>query len=858
MAPQPAPAGAFDPAIQGLRVAALAIACYLAYDIRLYAIREYGRIIHEFDPWFNFRATQYLADNGWAKFSRWFDYMSWYPLGRPVGTTIYPGMQVTAVSIWKCLNALGSSYAMSLNDVCVFFPAWFGAVATLLVAFLTKECHGSANAAVVAALVMAIIPAHTMRSVGGGYDNESLAVTAMRLTFFAWCRCLRTPASWPLGALAGLAYVYMVAAWGGYTFVLNMIGLHAAALVSLGRYDASLHKAYSLFWLVGTAGAIQFPVVGLAPIKSMEQLGPAAVFVGMQVLEVAERLVRRRGLRDAAAWRTRVNVYCAAAACAAAAVAILAPTGYFGPLSVRVRGLFIKHTKTGNPLVDSVAEHQPGTPDAYWRYLHYPFYVAPFGFIVASWRFLRTMSPAALFLPLYGFTAYYFANRMVRLIIFLGPIASAFTGVGVGFLLDDAFENSRELLAGRSVFFKKSAEKKDDGGGDGDAGDAADDKKKKKNGDAVPPSPSPAKPGKKGGKGGKGGRSSGAARTVDDATLGEIWKKKVTDPLVKFYDSKTTRGVRLFAAAYLLVVGVRHVPDFVDYSHEMARGMSQPSVMFKGTLQNGETIIVRDYVDAYEWLRDNTPEDSRVMAWWDYGYQITGIANRTSIADGNTWNHEHIANLARSLTATEERGHRVIRHLADYVLVWTGGGADDMAKSPHLFRIGKSIGHDGGTVDMYEIQSKFGVDRYGRPTPMMAQSLLYKLVSFEGKVSEERFQEVYTSKYRKVRIYKVVNVSEKSKRWLADPANRLCDAPGSWYCPGQYPPALAKFTGIIKEAYQMPTFHRERMEAELKREEERRRRAKEAKAAAAAEAAEAAAAAARKAAEDGPDAKTEL
>jgi len=24
----------------------------------------YGRVIHEFDPWFNFRATQYLVDNG--------------------------------------------------------------------------------------------------------------------------------------------------------------------------------------------------------------------------------------------------------------------------------------------------------------------------------------------------------------------------------------------------------------------------------------------------------------------------------------------------------------------------------------------------------------------------------------------------------------------------------------------------------------------------------------------------------------------------------------------------------------------------------------------------------------------------
>ena len=42
------------------------------------------------DPWFNFRATQYLADNGWKKFTTWFDHMSWYPLGRPVGSTIYP------------------------------------------------------------------------------------------------------------------------------------------------------------------------------------------------------------------------------------------------------------------------------------------------------------------------------------------------------------------------------------------------------------------------------------------------------------------------------------------------------------------------------------------------------------------------------------------------------------------------------------------------------------------------------------------------------------------------------------------------------------------------------------------------
>ncbi len=29
-----------------------------AYEIRLYAIREYGRVIHEFDPYFNYKCTE--------------------------------------------------------------------------------------------------------------------------------------------------------------------------------------------------------------------------------------------------------------------------------------------------------------------------------------------------------------------------------------------------------------------------------------------------------------------------------------------------------------------------------------------------------------------------------------------------------------------------------------------------------------------------------------------------------------------------------------------------------------------------------------------------------------------------------
>ena len=173
-----------------LRALLLALACHNAYEIRMHAVRTYGPVIHEFDPWFNYRATEYLAANGWGKFFTWFDHMSWYPLGRPVGTTIYPGMQITSVLIWRMLGLVGSD--MSLNDVCVYVPVWFGVLATLLLGLLTFECSKSANAAVASTLIMAVVPAHLMRSVGGGYDNESVAVTALSAT-----RPFQRPASAP-------------------------------------------------------------------------------------------------------------------------------------------------------------------------------------------------------------------------------------------------------------------------------------------------------------------------------------------------------------------------------------------------------------------------------------------------------------------------------------------------------------------------------------------------------------------------------------------------------------------------------------------------------------------------------------
>ena len=69
---------------------------------RIFSVIRFESIIHEFDPWFNFRTTKFLVENkeGLYGLWNWFDSESWYPLGRAVGGTLYPGLMVTASAIY--------------------------------------------------------------------------------------------------------------------------------------------------------------------------------------------------------------------------------------------------------------------------------------------------------------------------------------------------------------------------------------------------------------------------------------------------------------------------------------------------------------------------------------------------------------------------------------------------------------------------------------------------------------------------------------------------------------------------------------------------------------------------------------
>ena len=87
-----------------LVVIILAICCIEGFISRLFAVIRFESIIHEFDPWFNYRATSYLVENGWYQFLNWFDDRAWYPLGRIVGGTVSDHFTLNLCQINETLN----------------------------------------------------------------------------------------------------------------------------------------------------------------------------------------------------------------------------------------------------------------------------------------------------------------------------------------------------------------------------------------------------------------------------------------------------------------------------------------------------------------------------------------------------------------------------------------------------------------------------------------------------------------------------------------------------------------------------------------------------------------------------------
>jgi len=686
-----------------LRILILGLIYVIAFSTRLYSVLRYESVIHEFDPYFNFRSTQYLVNEGFYNFLNWFDEGSWYPLGRIVGGTVYPGLMITAAAVYWTLNFF--NITINIRNVCVLLAPWFASNTAMVTYFLAKEVKNTGTGLLAAALI-AIVPGYVSRSVAGSYDNEGIAIFTLLLTYAMWVKSVKT-GSLLWSGLATLAYFYMVSAWGGYIFIINLIPLYVFVLLVSGRYSSRLYIAYCTFYTLGTLLSMQITFVGFQAVQSSEHMAAFGMFGLLQIYAFLN-WVKSHLSKESYDRFFNVGIVSLLAFFVVSFTAATA-TGYISPWTGRFYTLLDPtYAKENIPIIASVSEHQPTTWASFFFDLHVLVILFPAG-LYFCFRDIKELTDvqddnrtdAKIFIICYGITSVYFAGVMVRLMLVLAPVTCVVGAIALSSTLE--------------TYMKPFKAKKNV----------------------------------------KGETNYPLQGEVSLAVVGAI--------------------------AMILVFYTFHC------SWVTSEAYSSPSIVLAAKQNDGSRIIFDDFREAYRWLDMNTAPNARVMSWWDYGYQISAMANRTILVDNNTWNNSHIAQVGKAMSATEDNAIKIMRSLhVDYILVLFGGltgyASDDINKFLWMVRI---AGSTDPTIkeDQYFTNGEFRIDAGG--SPVMLNSLMYKMCfwRFGDLYTEhnkptgwdrvrnveignkdftlEHIEEVYTTQHWLVRIYKVKDVPNR-------------------------------------------------------------------------------------------------
>ncbi|KAI0038692.1 glycosyltransferase family 66 protein [Auriscalpium vulgare] len=683
-----------------VRIVAFALISGAAIASRLFAVINFESIIHEFDPWFNYRATRVLASKGFYEFWNWFDPTAWYPLGRVVGGTIYPGLMATSGVIYNFLQAI--HIPVDIRNICVMLAPGFSALTAWSTYMFTKEMKDE-SAGLLAAAFIGIVPGYISRSVAGSYDNEAIAIFLLMFTFFLWIKALKQGSAL-FGTLAAVFYFYMVAAWGGYAFITNMIPLHALALLLMGRFTNRLYVAYSSWYAIGTLASMQVPFVGFQPVRTSEHMGALGVFGLLQIVAFVQ-LVRSH---VSSKQFNNLLFALAVGAGVVGTVAIVGLTymGWIAPWTGRFYSLWdTGYAKKYIPIIASVSEHQPTAWPSFFMDLHFLIFLFPAGVVLC----FRELRDEHIFVIIYALVGSYFAGVMVRLMLTLTPVVCISAAIALSTVLDTYIDPSEPDLP--------VPEADETSGPSETTTDAP--KKTKKDKTAPPPT------------------SSGAS--VTELLSGMVVTPPSTSKKGAAKEKKTgifgtdTRLAVILNAIGMLMFFVVHCTWVTSNAY------SSPSVVLASHNADGLQLI-DDFREAYYWLRQNTPETAVVMSWWDYGYQIAGMADRPTLVDNNTWNNTHIATVGKAMSSSEEVAYPILRkHDVDYVLVIFGGligySGDDINKFLWMVRIAQGVWPDEIQEPKYFTPSgDYRVDE--QASPAMRNSLMYKM-------SYYRFHELF-------------------------------------------------------------------------------------------------------------------
>jgi len=393
---------------------------------------SYGFELNEFDPFFNYRATQFIVENGIVEYFNWHDDMSWHPGGRDVSKNSQVMLHLTAASLY---SIFGGNF--SLYDFTIIFPVVFGSLTAIIVFAFVRVIAGT-TAGLFACLFYSVSMPIILRGSIGWFKSEPLGLFFGLLAMYLFLSAIssrNSKISFVKLIGAGIFFAFGISSWGGIQFFVLPIGLFFLALPFLRKDHDFIRWTIPVFTISFLLTALAFDRPGTSFVFGLSGfliIGPTIFLVICTVIQKLSKEEKRL--------RNSLYLLIGTILSGITLLTINTSSTFLHMPSFRYLNAVNPFLTTKDPLVDSVAEHATTTLAQSFWFSSILMIFAGIGiwFILKNKdqlpSFSKLRNDMIVFALIVGFVGVYVSSAFVRLELFASISVIILSSIGLSVL----------------------------------------------------------------------------------------------------------------------------------------------------------------------------------------------------------------------------------------------------------------------------------------------------------------------------------------------------------------------------------------------------------------------------------------
>ncbi|MFB6145773.1 MAG: STT3 domain-containing protein [Candidatus Nanohaloarchaea archaeon] len=207
------------------------------------------KYLQALDPFMEFRLSRHLALSG--NFPA-LDFFRYFPYATPTNTLDFGNLLTPAVLYWFGPFLFFGSF-LSWGQ---FYPAFAGAIGVLTMYFIGKE-YFNRTAGLSASFFLATVAGAMHRTSAGFFEKEPTGTIFMLLSIYFFGRAWKRD-SWKAGIISGIALGFFTISWGGSKMIWLLYPIVVGLMMWINEDIRNLIKAYTPTIIIGgvTAAAL--------------------------------------------------------------------------------------------------------------------------------------------------------------------------------------------------------------------------------------------------------------------------------------------------------------------------------------------------------------------------------------------------------------------------------------------------------------------------------------------------------------------------------------------------------------------------------------------------------------------------